>query len=189
MMQFYAGFLPMEKFYFACACFGGFLFILRTLMMFMGHSSDADAGMDASEVHGDADASFKILSLQGLTAFFMMFGLVALAMSRQSGLSHLWSVLGGLVAGLATVWLIGRIFVSMKRLQADGTLNIQNAVGQSGEVYLTIHPGKSGQVRVSVQGQLRIFDAVGDDDFELKTGMRIKVVGVSGGSSLIVAKA
>lgn len=179
----------LQKFYAACALFGGLLFIIRTILMFVGHDSPDDISGDITDIHGNADASFKLLSLHSLTAFFMMFGLVALALSRNASLAHGWAVLGGAIAGFFTVWVIGRLFLGMNRLQADGTMRIENAVGQDGEVYLTIIPGKTGQVRVTVQGQLRVFDAVTDAAVELKTGDRIKVVRVSGGNVLVVEKA
>ncbi|MBP7830573.1 MAG: NfeD family protein [Kiritimatiellae bacterium] len=187
MTAFFDALTALEKFYAACALFGALLFIVRTILMFLGHDDGVD--MDhPGDVSGDADASFKALSLQGLTAFFMMFGLVALAVSKQGGAHNLWAVLAGLAAGLFTVWLIGRIFVGMKKLQADGTLRIESAVGQEGDVYLPLAPGKSGQVRVAVQGQLRVFDAVTEGSAELKTGTRIRVARVTGGNVLVVEK-
>ncbi|HBA85643.1 MAG TPA: hypothetical protein DCZ95_16295 [Verrucomicrobia bacterium] len=188
MIDFMENLTSMEKFYAACALFGGALFLVRTILMMVGHGGDVETDLHGGEVHGDADASFKILSLQGLTAFFMMFGLVALALSKQNHVAEVWAMLGGVVAGLATVWLIGKIFVGMKSLQSDGTLRMENAIGQEGSVYLTIHPGKTGQVRVPVQGQLRIFDASSEDAGDLKTGERVIVVRVVSGNVLVVTK-
>lgn len=187
MTAFFETLTTLQKFYAGCALFGALLFIVRTILMFLGHDDGVDADHPA-DMSGDADASFKALSLQGLTAFFMMFGLVALAVSKQGGANNLWAVLAGLAAGLFTVWVIGRIFVGMKKLQADGTLRIETAVGQEGEVYLPLAPGKSGQVRVAVQGQLRVFDAVTEGGAELKTGARVKVVRVTAGNVLVVEK-
>lgn len=189
MTAFLASLTIMEKFYAGCALFGGLLFLIRTVLMFAGQGDSDDLDGIAEDVHGDADASFKALSLQSLTAFFMMFGLVALAVSRQGGAARAWAVPGGLAAGVFTVWVIGRIFLGMKRLQSDGTMRIGNAVGQEGEVYLTVAPGKTGQVRVSVQGQLRVFDAATEGPDALKTGDRIRVVRVTGGNVLVVEKA
>ncbi len=188
MMEFFASLTAMEKFYAACAGFGGALFVVRTIMMMVGHSGEVDTDIGQADMHGDADASFKFLSIQSLTAFFMMFGLVALALSRQSRVGDLWAIIGGAAAGAATVWVIGRIFVGMKRLQADGTLQVENAIGQEGSVYLNIPPGKSGQVRVAVQGQLRVFDAISESNAPIITGDRIRVKKLSAGNILVVEK-
>ncbi len=145
--------------------------------------ADGDAYFDAD--HGDTDLSFKFISLQGLTAFFMMFGLVGLALV-QAEIATLLTIAGGTIAGAFTVWLLGRIFVFMLRLQSEGTLQIKNAIGVGGTVYLNIPAGGSGQVRAVVQGGLKIFDAVSADKKAIKTGKSVKVVDVTGDNTLIV---
>jgi membrane protein implicated in regulation of membrane protease activity len=185
----------IEIIYWASTIIGGTLFILRLVMLFMGGgvSDDTlDTALDSGDLHasgdhGDADVSFKLLSLQGLTAFFMMFGLVGLALLK-AGLYVFVTVVGGALAGLATVVIISVIFTQMKRLQTDGTLNIQNTVGKDGDVYLTIPKNGSGQVQVIVQGSLKIFDAVSSNKALIATGEKIRVVGVQGGNTLLVEK-
>lgn len=183
----------IEIIYWASTIIGGTLFILRLAMLFIGGniSDDAldtalDTG-DASGHHADADVSFKLLSLQGLTSFFMMFGLVGLALLK-AGLHTLLTVVGGILAGLGTVVIISLIFTQMKRLQSDGTLNIQNTIGRDGDVYLTIPKNGSGQVQIIVQGSLKIFDAVSSNKNQIPTGEKIHVVGVAGGNTLVVEK-
>jgi hypothetical protein len=148
---------------------------------------DADMDFDHTGTAADSDFSFQLLSMQGLTAFFMMFGLVGLA-TFKAGVAVAISIASGVLAGLFAVWVISWLFSQMKRLQSDGTLNVQNAVGVSGSVYLNILEGKSGQVRVSVQGALKIFDAVSADKGIIETGEKIRVVGVVDNKTLIVEK-
>ena len=188
MMQSLSSLTAAEQFYFACAALGGALFVVRTILIMVGHTGDFAADFHTGDMHGDADSSFKFLSLQTLTAFFMMFGLVALTLSKQTKVSEVWAIVGGLAAGTLTMWLINRIFIGMKSLQSDGTLKIENAIGQEGSVYLNIPPGKSGQIRVTVQGQLRVFDAVSESKDQISTGDRIRVKGVSSGNVLVVEK-
>ena len=105
--------------------------------------------------------------------------------------ASLWAVVsitGGTLAGLFTVWLMGIIFAAMLRLQRDGTLNIRNAIGQQGTVYLTIPREGSGQASVVVQGSLKVFDAVTENKQKIPTGDKIKVVGIVDNQTLIVTK-
>ena len=170
------------------AGFGGALFLVQMILQFLGHDS-SDGGLSTDhDVSGTADASFKLLSFQGLTAFFMMFGLTGLAAHRQSGGSPALSVTLGAVAGLLAVWVIGRLFTGMKKLQSSGTLDIRNAVGQEGEVYLTIPSGGTGQVRVRVQGQLRTMDAAAQAGAPIATGERVRVLSIAGSGVLMVEK-
>ena len=142
---------------------------------------------DLDHNFGDTDTSFRILSLQGITAFFMMFGLVGLAVSTGSQNSFM-AVLGGLASGLVAVWIISKIYSGMKKLQADGTLKFENAAGKEGTVYLTIPKGGTGQVRVSIQGSMRILDATSIDGKEIQTGENIRVEKVISGNILVVSK-
>lgn len=185
----------IELIYWASTIIGGTLFVLRTMMLVLGggfgegdFDADFDADMDASfdEIDHDAtDASFKLLSLQGLTAFFMMFGLVGLALFH-SGLHVAITIFGSVAAGLITAWILSLIFKAMLSLQSDGTLDIQNAIGQVGEVYLTIPAKGTGQVRVVVQGALRVFDAMSVNNKKIVTGEKIKVVEAISGNLLKV---
>jgi hypothetical protein len=189
-----AGLTWIEIIYWASTIIGGTLFILRVIMLFLGGDTgdtpaDAtfDAGGDIAGDHVDADISFKLLSVQGLTSFFMMFGLVGLALLK-AGLAVFLTVLGGMLAGLVTVAISGLIFTQMKRLQSEGTINIQNTVGAEGSVYLTIPQHGTGQVQIIAQGSLKIFDAVSKNKTMIATGETIQVVGVAGGNTLIVEK-
>lgn len=195
-----AGLSWIEIIYWAATIIGGTLFLLRLIMMFIGGGlsdgdvdiphdihMDADLHPDVSADHPDADISFKLLSVQGLTSFFMMFGLVGLALLK-SNLPVLVTVLGGTVAGLATVGITGLIFTQMKRLQMEGTINIQNTVGTQGSVYLTIPQNGTGQVQIIVQGSLKIFDAMSNSKKMIATGEKVQVVGVASGNTLLVEK-
>ncbi len=190
-----AGLTWIEIIYWASTIIGGTLFILRVIMMFLGGgvSDDAldtalDTGGDVSAGESaDADLSFQLISIQGLTSFFMMFGLVGLALLK-AGLPVLITVLGGILAGLATVAITGLVFSQMKRLQTDGTIRIQNTIGSEGNVYLTIPKNGTGQVQIIAQGSLKIFDAVSNNKSVIATGEKVHVVGVTGGNTLIVEK-
>jgi membrane protein implicated in regulation of membrane protease activity len=125
--------------------------------------------------------------MQGLTAFFMMFGLIGLALVRANLATGL-TILGGTAAGMFAVWLISILFSQMKRLQSDGTINVQNAVGATGSVYLTIPAKGSGRIQVAVQGSLRIIDAIAKDKKAIGTGTKVRVVEVLEDNTLVVEK-
>jgi hypothetical protein len=186
-----AGLTWIEIIYWASTIIGGTLFILRVAMMFLGGnvSDDAiDSALDVGGDHADADISFKLMSVQGLTSFFMMFGLVGLALLK-AGLAVFLTVLGGIVAGLVTVAMTGLVFSQMKRLQTEGTIDIKNTIGTEGNVYLTIPRNGTGQVQLIAQGSLKIFNAVSSNKTMIATGEKVQVVGVAAGNTLIVEKA
>jgi len=173
----------LELFFLICAFLGGVMLLVRVVLQLVGGNSDVDTDIDvghADVVHADADVSFRLLTLQGLTAFFMMFGLVGFVLLRENMFGNALAIAGALIAGLASVWLIGKIFSSFKKLQSSGTLDNASAVGEEGTVYLTIHAGGTGKVQVSVKGRLREFDAVSNMNKDIKTGSRIRVIDING---------
>src|SRR4051794_35617875 len=104
--------VTLHQFFLYCAIGGGTLFLVQLVLSMLG-MGDADldfGGHHGSETgHTSADTAFKVLSLQGLTAFFGMFGLVGLALHDESHVHPILSVLGASAAGSFTTWLMGRL--------------------------------------------------------------------------------
>lgn len=146
---------------------------------------------DASGTHIDdagPDLSFRFLSFQGLTAFFAMFGLVGLAMMRQSGQDEFRSLAAALAGGVVTVWIMKFLFKKAGVLQSSGNIRMQSAVGAEGDVYLNIPADGIGKARVRVQNHLKIWDARTEDGQDIKTGERVRVSRVVDGNILVVQK-
>ena len=79
----FLGLSVLEMFYVASAGLGGVVFLIRIVLLFL--VGDGDAALD--DVGMDSDAGFQLLSIQGLSGFFVMFGLVGLALT-QAGFSE-----------------------------------------------------------------------------------------------------
>jgi membrane protein implicated in regulation of membrane protease activity len=201
MNELLSAFTVLDKLFLVCALVGGTLFVIRLGFQFAGMTHDFDtggighadgldgAGLDHSPDagHVDADTSFKLLTFQGLVAFFMMFGLVGLMFDRGFHVGSLLSLAGAFAAGSATLWLIAKAMTMMVHLQSSGTIDLKKAIGEEGTVYLTIPEAGVGKVQVSVQGRLMEFDAEATDKKPIKTGERIRVVFLKG-NDLIVEK-
>ena len=86
--------------------------------------------------------------------------------------------------------LIAFLMRAAMKLQSDGTIDIRSALGQSGTVYLTVPPKRSGagKVNVTVQGQYSEFTAVTDEEAPLPTGSEALVIGISGKNTLVVRR-
>ncbi|MEW5734087.1 MAG: hypothetical protein AB1921_04485 [Thermodesulfobacteriota bacterium] len=179
----------VDLIYLACAVLGGLLLIVRMALQFLGmdHHGDGDLGAGDVGDAGHGDFGFRLLSVQGLTGFFLMFGLVGLAMSKQSRTGIALSFVGATAAGLFTVWLIAKLLHMMLKLQSSGTLSLEDAVGCRGEVYLNIPAKGVGIVLVKVSGRLREFEAMEKDGKELKTGTPVTVSGLAGTKLLVSA--
>lgn len=182
MLKAFSDFNGLEIFFLACAIIGGFFVIVKLVLQFIGGDADVDVSVDDIDIgteHMDSDAGFRILSLHGLTAFFMMFGLVGLALYRQSHMGLIISTIGAVAAGMVSVWAIGKLFQGTSRLQSSGTLKTTDAVSCTGTVYLTIPEGGRGQVTINFRNHLREFSATEKNGAEVPTGTPIRVVQVN----------
>jgi membrane-bound ClpP family serine protease len=178
-----SGFDGTEIFFLVCAGIGGFFVVVKMILQFLGGETgthvDTDMQIDAGGGHVDSDVGFRLLSLHGLSSFLLMFGLVGLALYHQSRTGVAIALTGGVAAGLAAVWVIGKLFQAAVGLQSSGTLPTMWAVGSSGTVYLTIPEQGTGRVSISFENRLREFDAVSIDGEPIPTGTAIKVVQVN----------
>jgi membrane protein implicated in regulation of membrane protease activity len=160
------------------AIVGTILFLIYFILVLVG--GVADGAMDALGFDIDLDVGaegiFHMLTIQGLLSFMMMFGIFGLGVS-QSNDNVLYAIGAGTVAGIGSMWVIGKVFQMMKSLETDGTVKYHEAIGAKGKVYQTIFPGESGQVQVEFTGALRTVSAVSQNEEEkIATGKFIKVV-------------
>ena len=188
---------PLDWVFAVSAVLGGVLLIVRLILMLVGHHGEFNVdvhSLEHIEVIQDSGASFQIFSVQGFTAFFLMFGLIGLAVHRQYAGEQepSWvapvSIGAAVLAGTIAFWVMVLLMALMRKLQSSGTLNLQNSVGREGSVYLTIPAGGIGKVQVAVQEHLMIFDAIAEDKLEIKTGERVRVRKVVSGNVMVVGK-
>ena len=76
------------------------------------------------------------------------------------------------------------------RLQTDGTVDTVNAVGLSGEVYLSIPAARAGEgkVNVVIQEKMTECPAVTDEEETISTGEAVTVIGVTRERQLLVMR-
>ena len=180
----------LELIFAASALVGGVLFLLWfALMMIGGVAADVFEGLLGMEGVGDlgADASFKALTFQGLMAFLMFFGLAGLYTMKATDTSTIAIGVGG-AAGFASMWGTGKLFQLFITLQSDGTVEISEAVGANGTVYLRIPHDGAGQVQVNFGGSLRTMNAKSHDDAEIGNGEFIEVVDIMGDVLIVKRK-
>lgn len=154
-----------------------------------GVPDDVAEGGPGEDTGGGLFAGLKLLTLRGVVAFLAIFGWGTLWLLRV-GLHPLAALFLGSAMGVWAMVLVALLLRVSLELQEDGTVRIQNALGLSGVVYLTIPAQRqgAGKVTVLVQEKLTEFDAVTDEASALLTGSEILVVGLSGRDTLVVAQ-
>lgn len=177
-----------------CAIVGGVLVGIQFALQLLGMGGDHDVDADHGDLHGESGTEghgnlfFGILSFKALSAFAGVFGLVGLVVwdTRMSGAGRVAAAAG---SGVASMFLVAWVMRGLARLQASGTVNVRNAVGATGTVYLRIpgHGGGRGKVTVEVQGRSMEFPAVTDGE-TLETGTAVTVEAVEGEDLMKVSR-
>lgn len=170
----------MTNLFLACAVFGTAVLAIQFVITAIG--------LDWDDIEPDPDASwfFSVLSLKSLVAAVAFFGLGGLTASGFGASAYL-SILSGLVAAAFAMVLVTWLMHLLHDLRSDGTVDIENAVGLTGEVYLSIPAAGSGigKVTVGVQNRSMEYKAVTDGD-ALPTGTPVVVVDIPASDTLKV---
>jgi hypothetical protein len=181
MIEWFASHTGIEQVFLLSGIVGGIIILFQLIMMVVGldhHGAD---------VHVDTDAGFQALTIQGISSFFAMFGVVGYTLYHGALLGAVVAIGGGLAAGFFAMWLIQKIFRGMMKLQSSGTVSLYAAVGSEGSVYLTVSKD-GGRVQINFANRLREFEAVSADGSTIPTGTPIRVQSVTA-NMLVVAPA
>ena len=142
--------------------------------------SNIDDGMSFGEFGG-----LRLLTLRGVLAFFSLgSGAALIASSSLSAWAALAiGVLAGVLADVLYAWIMRMVL----RLQENGAIRLENAVGVIGEVYIPIPPAAAanGKINLVLHGKLCEQEAVWYGDHFLPTGTKIRVVRILGDTLVV----
>ncbi len=171
--------------YLGSAAVGGFLLVIQVVMSLLGGDSDGDVPHDV-DGHLDAADGQGAVSFRTVVAFLTFFGIGGMA-ADTAKLGPVASAAIALASGSLAFWLMALALAQLHRLRSSGNVDIQNAIGTEGKVYLTIPAERSGVGRVTlpIQGRTAQFLAI-TRGRRLETGSLCRVIGVHGGDTLDV---
>ncbi len=185
----YEGGGGLELIFASSAVLGGILFLLWfALIMIGGITADVFDGLFGTDFDAmGADASFKALTFQGIMAFMMFFGLAGLwVLDGDSDQTSLAIVVGS-ITGFGSMYGTGKLFQLFVALQSDGTIDMDDAIGSVGTIYLRIPEGGVGQIQVESGSAMRTYNAKTEDGQAMSTGDFAEVIDVVS-STLIVKR-
>lgn len=178
-----APFRVLSTFFFVCAVAGGAILVLQLLLGLVGMDEHHwfDFNLDAH-----AGEALNLLSLRALAAGLAFFGLIGMLVLSSGGAGVLALPAALLVGGTAAA-LVALAQRQLRKLERDGTVRLERAVGEAATVYLSIPGGmaRPGKVHVALQGRTVELQAVSQQS--LPTGAQVVVVDVVGPDTVEVA--
>ncbi|GHV10807.1 hypothetical protein FACS1894219_00930 [Clostridia bacterium] len=156
------------------------------------HGADLNAVSTVIVEHATHDMShpesgLRVFTVRGIVAFLAIGGWAGLAV-WSSTRETLASAIVAAAAGTAALLFAALVIKWGLKLQESGNLIPHNAIAKMATVYIPIRPRRSsgGRVTLELQGRFVEMDAVTDNQFTIKTGETVQVVGIQGASTLVV---
>ena len=184
---------PVMKLLWAVTLTASLIFIIQTVMTFLGADADStdfdvdvDTSMDGADL-SNIEGGSNLYTFRNLVNFFLGFGWAAILLQSSVKSTALLVILSVLV-GVALVVAVMYLFKWLSSMQQSGNINVyKTAVGCQGKCYLVIPGERSGEgkVQITIQGAVREYNAVTDGD-TIKTGTPIKVVEAINANTLLV---
>ena len=184
---------PVMKLLWAVTLTASLIFIIQTVMTFLGADADStdfdvdvDTSMDGADL-SNIEGGSNLYTFRNFVNFFLGFGWAAILLRpsvKSTGLLIILAVLVGIGLVVAVMYL----FKWLSSMQQSGNINVYKAAaGCQGKCYLTIPGERSGEgkVQITIQGAVREYNAVTDGD-TIKTGTPIKVVETINANTLLV---
>ena len=188
MGDFFTDMSTLHIVFWITALLGSTIFLVLFVLSLLGADSDAEMDTD-TEIGMDDGIGIQFFTFKNAMAFFTLFGWTGIA-CLDNGFSAGVSTTIAFMAGIAMMTLMSFLFLWISKLAESGTLRIENAVGNIGEVYLSIGANRSriGKISIDVQGSKRELSALSDEKKDLKQGEVIRVTAVVSGEILLIER-
>lgn len=211
MVEWWSGLSVLEQVFYYCAIPSTIILVIQTLLTILGiGNGDSDFDFDGdidmsvdSDIEGMGNAAaesigidavesasgLKFFSIRGIVAFFSLFGWVGVVLA-EAEINVILIFFIAIISGLIGMFVIAMMFYLISKLQRSGNINIKNAVGKKGQVYLTIPPKLSGKgkIQVTIQERYTEVNAMTNSQRPLTTGTIVRVVDLIDINTLLVEK-
>lgn len=172
-----------------CVAFASSLiFIIQSIMTFMGMDSDGGMDIDVDAVDDGGGTPFQLFTFRNLVNFMLgtSWAMIAFETSVES---LAWRITISVGVGVLLVTAVMMMFRFFSRMEQSGTVDIGNAIDCKGNVYLKIPAAKKGEgkVQITIQGAVREYNALTEGE-EIETGAPVVVKRVVNGNTLIVER-
>lgn len=188
-MSSYQEFDLMLQVFWGVAIVASLVFVILFVLTIIGldHSDvDIDLNADGDGTMMETGDGLNIFTIKNFIGFLMGFGWAGVCLYDSISSPGVMLLVASVV-GCLFVAMFVLIYKQSRKLDKDGTFNINDTLGKTASVYLRIPAegrGK-GKIQVSINGSVHEIDAVTDED-EIPTGRNVRIVEVIDNETLKV---
>ena len=164
----------VETVYWYCGIIGTLIFLLKVALPV---DTGSEITSDFTSI-ADTDASFHLLTIEGISAFFMTFGwmgwIAFTQMHFELKISMIIALFSGILAFLLFAWLLSLA----KKMEHSPSYDLTTLKDKIGKTYVHFEPKGQGKIQIEFNEKLSILDAVNNSEEVLEAFSQIKVVKV-----------
>ncbi|MDO4461602.1 MAG: serine protease [Bacteroidia bacterium] len=195
LISMYNALTPEMKFYWIIAIATSLIFIIQTLLTFIGiDHTDVDfqftGDVEASAGHTlDTGGPMQLFTIRNIINFLLGLGWGGICWSSMVEDKVILTILA-IATGIAFVAIFLFILKGLMGLESNGAYKIDDCVGSVCDVYLRIPAARSGagKVQVSINGSIHELAAITDGDL-LPSGAKVKIESLIDKHTVLVTKA
>lgn len=178
----------MSTIFLVAAAFGGAVLLLQLLLglVGLGGGHDMGVGHDLGAHDGIVDDGLQLLTVRGVAAALTFFGIGGLAMLAADTGTAVATVVAA-AAGSASALGVAVVMRQMGRLESDGVIRMEGAIGLPAVVHVGLPDGGAGKVILTLQDRFLELKAVSLDG-DIPTGTPVTVVGLTDDNTLEVVR-
>lgn len=187
-MEWFSELAPFLKIYWIIAIPASIVFVVQTILTFIGSDAADGIGADFSGHLEDVHAPFQLFSLRNLVNFLLGFSWTGISCYKViESQSILMAV--SVAVGLVFISVFFVVLNQVQKLSEDNSFKLEDTIHKTANVYLAIPANKNGtgKVMISVKGSVRELEAITEVDQKIETGSVVTVERVEG-QSLVVVK-
>lgn len=199
MSAWWQGLSTLQQIFAGLAIPATVVMVLQSILLLFGIGFGGDSDVGGMEQADDFDGAnegigdgsgdgLALFTIRGIVAFFAVGGWAG--MVAANNLPPWGAILVAFVAGSAALFLLALLIKYSFKLQDKGNLELSNAVGKTGKVYIPIPPKRGGQGKITalVQERLVELDAATLGEYELKTGEMVYISAVIDEQTVLVER-
>lgn len=185
-MEIFENLDPYLKTFWFVAIPTSIIFIIQTIMTFVGVDSADGLEPDFDGDFDGSDSQFQMFSLRNLINFLLGFSWTGISFYASISNKTILTLVS-LAVGILFVYFFFIIIKQVHKLAENNSFKITSTLNKTAEVYLTIPENKKGKgkILISVNGAFHELDAITEKE-KIPSGSLVKVIKIENNNILIV---